>query len=83
MTGVRWILLLIAPLLVCAQNPFFDAVRKHDSDTARSLLSLGKAEPDQFDNLGATPLHIACWEGDTEMAYLLLEYGATVDVRHK
>ncbi|MCW5963054.1 MAG: ankyrin repeat domain-containing protein [Bryobacterales bacterium] len=83
MVQVLLLLLMCLSPLAHAQNPFFDAVRKHDTGTARSLLSLGKAVPDQFDSLGATPLHVACWEGDTEMAYLLLEYGAQVNIRHK
>ncbi len=56
------------------------AVTRGDLDTVRLMTSLGWPLT-QEGEWGGTPLHWAAWNGRVEMARLLLEAGAPVDLR--
>ena len=47
----------------------------------RALLAAG-ADANARDPLGATPLHDAAWNGNREIAALLIAHGAEVNARH-
>ena len=47
-----------------------------DKNTQLALLKTGKVNPDEPDEYGRTPIVLAIWDGDAEMAKALLEAGA-------
>ena len=60
---------------------FFDAVKKGDMETIKSLLNQG-ADVNVKDNYGRYALHYAAWlHEDPETAKLLLDQGADVNVK--
>ncbi|KAG1692623.1 Ankyrin repeat domain-containing protein 50 [Nymphon striatum] len=55
------------------------ASRQGDVSIVTILLNSGKANPDQADNEGWTPLRSAAWGGNTKVVEALLEHGAQVE----
>ena len=81
---MRAALLVVMVALLCPaqiSNNLHLAVRAGDIDKTRELLKAG-ADVNSRDNLGGTPLHSAAWNGNVELATLLLENGAAVDAKH-
>lgn len=74
------LLLLSVFLSAAAADSLLQAVRSEDAALVRSLLerhaSVAAAEPD-----GSTPLHIAAWKDNLEIASLLMEAGANVEAK--
>ena len=66
-------LLLAALLAVSGPKELRDAVKSNDAVRVRTLLNAG-IDPNFRDPLGATLLHDAAWNGNQQIAELLLEY---------
>lgn len=62
------------------QTPFFAAIREKRDDEVDLFLKIGLS-PNQKDENLMTPLLIACQNGNTKAAELLLENGAEVNVK--
>ena len=74
---------MIAALVLClAFSDLHQAARRGDLERVRELLDAG-ADANQYDELGATPLHDAAWAGHAGVARLLIRHGADVNARHK
>lgn len=58
------------------------AARNGAVDDARHLIANG-ADINGLDNMSRTPLHIACWKGDSEMVQLLLRSKAVSSIKAK
>jgi ankyrin repeat protein len=58
----------------------FQAVATRDIKTVKAILAQG-INPDVRDSDGRTPLMLACFLGDKEMAKVLLESGADVNAK--
>ena len=75
------ILLLAALLAVPGPKELREAVKANDAPRVRTLLNAGM-DPNFRDPLGATLLHDAAWNGNQQIAELLLEYRADANARH-
>src|ERR1700682_304739 len=75
------VLLLAALLAVAGPNELREAVKANDTVRVRTLLNSG-IDPNFRDPLGATLLHDAAWNGNEQVAELLLEYRADANARH-
>src|ERR1700704_3413663 len=75
--------LLLAVLLAGVPGPteLREAVKANDAGRVRTLLN-ARIDPNFRDPLGATLLHDAAWNGNEQIAGLLLEYRADANARH-
>jgi len=69
---------LLGSLEALFAEELHDAVRANDAATVRVLLEEG-AEIDQSDFMVGTALHIAITQGSTDIAALLIDYGADLE----
>src|SRR5262249_12093869 len=79
-TWVKALAPLIFVTAVSATN-LHQAVQAGDLDRVRAEIAAG-ADVNGRDDLGATPLHDAAWNGHVEVAAFLLDRGADVKARH-
>ncbi|KAH8896264.1 ankyrin [Thozetella sp. PMI_491] len=63
-----------------SRTALWHAVAGQSLETTKQLLDYG-AKVDEPDNIGRTPLHIACLVGDAAMITLLLQQGASLGLR--
>ena len=59
------------------------AVRNNQKDEVLKLIETDVQSVNQFDEFFLTPLHIAAYEGFFDIAFLLLEHGADVNLRDR
>ncbi len=66
------------------QAPLHVAIVEEKADCVKALL-LGRADPNLLDTTGwgEPPLHMACRRGKVEMARLLIEHGARVNMKSR
>src|SRR6266446_3342323 len=62
-----------------AMESIHDAIQAHDLDKLKRILMDDPSQIDLRNSLEETPLHRAVWEGQEEMASLLIEAGANVN----
>lgn len=75
------ICLLLAATITNAQE-IFDAIRANDLDKVKTLIEYDKAVVKLKSGYGDTPLHIAALVDNDEIAKLLIEHGADLDVQN-
>ncbi|MEO8596196.1 MAG: ankyrin repeat domain-containing protein [Candidatus Solibacter sp.] len=90
-TRARGLLRGASPLALCAllaglygqgvSTDLHDAVTSGDLERVKREIAAG-AGVNQPDQMGATPLHDAAWNGNREIALYLLEHGANPKARH-
>ncbi len=74
-----WLLLVVQWMTAQTSMDIFDIARK---GTAAQALEAVKKQPDVFDSVNKdefTPLILACYRGNTEVAKLILEHKANVN----
>jgi len=59
------------------------AVRNNQKDEVLKIIEKDVQSVNQFDEFFLTPLHIAAYEGFFDIAFLLLEHGADVNLRDR
>jgi ankyrin repeat protein len=65
------------------QKQIIKAAKSGDVATARALLEADTSLVEVRDTDASTPLHCAAWKGHTEVAALLLDFGADVQAKNK
>ncbi|MBS4220074.1 ankyrin repeat domain-containing protein [Bacillus sp. FJAT-49711] len=63
---------------IAGGTPLMWAVRQNNIEFVKRLIELG-ADPNKVDDVGRSPLEIACYYGFLEVAEVLLQKGAKVD----
>lgn len=74
-------ILAAAPVITNAQE-IFDAIRSNDLQKVKTLIESDKTFVKRKDNYGDTPLHIAALVDNDEIARLLIEHGADLEVQN-
>jgi ankyrin repeat protein len=74
-------ILLAAPTITNAQA-IFDAIRANDLDRVKTLIANDKTVVERKTGYGDTPLHIAALVDNDEIAKLLIEQGADLEVQN-
>ena len=78
---ILFCILVAAPMITNAQE-IFDAIRANDLDKVKTLIEYDKAVVKLKSGYGDTPLHIAALVDNDEIAKLLIEHGADLDVQN-
>jgi ankyrin repeat protein len=82
MKKIIFVCILVASPIIASGQAIFDAIRANDQDKVKALLVADKTLVNLKNGYGDTPLHIAALVDNDQIAKLLIEYGADLDVRN-
>ena len=74
-------ILFAVPIIINAQD-IFDAIQANDLEKVKTLIENDKTVVKQKGSYGDTPLHIAALVDNDEIAKLLIEHGADLEVQN-
>ena len=78
---ILFCILVVVPIITSAQE-ILDAIRANDLEKVKTLIEYDKAVVKIQSGYGDTPLHIAALVDNDEIAKLLIEHGADLDVQN-
>lgn len=80
MKKLLFLLTVLVPLLCNAQaKDVFDTARRGTVDEMKALMAINKDTINAVNNMGFTPLILACYRGNTEVAEFLIKNVKDVD----